>query len=193
MLAWRDPPRLLLGVGCRHGREVGEAGELLGFSTGAAWRGLRAQTDPKRLLTHIRCHGWHFTILICPTGNPHWVCVCLTCMYYVCHVLCTHVCPSKQEDKLINRQIYSRQDTCWSRLQCFDNELIIQVVWRVKRSLFTALRYLKCHLWSVMAFLLSSGNLFSSLCFYFESSRKETLSTSTCTSYSCVIHSIDSQ
>lgn len=164
----RDAIRLVscwewdVATGGRWGRQGSRRGTVghLGFSTSAAWRGLRAQTDPKRMLTHIRCHGWHFTSLICPTGNPHWVCVCLTCMYYVCHVLCTHVCPLKQEDKLINRQIYSRQDTRWSRLQFFDNELIIQVVCRVKRSLFTALGYLKCHLWSVMAFLLSSGNLF---------------------------------
>lgn len=52
--------------------------------------GLRALSDPKRLLTHIWCRRWHFTSLSCQTGIPR-VCVCLTCMYYVCSVLCSNV------------------------------------------------------------------------------------------------------
>ncbi len=60
----------------RRGRKRGTLGHL-GLSTEQR-AGLRAQCDPKRLLTHIWCHGWHFTSL-----------ACLTFMYNVCNVLCS--------------------------------------------------------------------------------------------------------
>lgn len=58
----------------------------LRFSTRA---GFRVWSEPKRLLTHILCHRWHFVSLSCLHATPRvpvcvrvCVCRCLTCKHH---------------------------------------------------------------------------------------------------------------
>lgn len=67
----------------------------LGLNTRAVRR-LRAQSDLKRLLTHIRCHGWHFgTLHLSAVRLKSPVCECVFDLYVLCmySALPSSICP----------------------------------------------------------------------------------------------------